>query len=197
MKKLSLIMAMDQCGMVGVDDALPWHVPEELALFRAITKGGVVIMGRNTFMGLNAFPLKHRVNVVLSRKFVGVTRELVNGTHVFYAESLEVLDEALAEFAELTWFVIGGPALWDAALKTGRVNEIHHTIMSFVVPELPGSVYYDSLYDLVEAEAIGLEMIEEKEHLKFTYSHLAVEYEVCPSTFIFESKQVTKKVAVQ
>lgn len=195
MKELHLIVASDPYGLVGVGQRLPWNVPEELRHFKDITTGGVVIMGRNTFLGLPKFPLPNRVNVVLSRGFVGVTREEVNGTPVYYAESFEVLDEALRDYEKHTWFVIGGPSLWNEALKTGRVSVIHQSYMNFVVPD-PGKsgVYFNSIYDLVERGDIELELISQKEQVKFIYSELQVRYLSEPSTFKFKHSQANKVV---
>lgn len=64
-----MVWAQSADGVIGVDGGLPWHLPEDLAHFRAITDGAVVIMGRATWDSLPARyrPLPGRVNVVLSR----------------------------------------------------------------------------------------------------------------------------------
>jgi len=67
--QISLIAAIAKNGVIGKDAALPWHFPEDMAFFREITKGKVVIMGRKTFQSLpdNARPLPKRVNIILTR----------------------------------------------------------------------------------------------------------------------------------
>ena len=46
---LSLIVAMAQNGVIGRDNALPWHLPEDLKRFKALTLGKPILMGRKTF----------------------------------------------------------------------------------------------------------------------------------------------------
>ena len=56
--------------MIGADGALPWHLPEDLARFKALTLGSTVVMGRATWESLPAAvrPLPGRHNVVLTRQ---------------------------------------------------------------------------------------------------------------------------------
>ena len=56
--------------MIGVDGRLPWHLPEDLALFKRLTTGSTVVMGRATWESLPAAvrPLPGRRNIVLSRR---------------------------------------------------------------------------------------------------------------------------------
>jgi dihydrofolate reductase len=67
---LGLVWAQDECGVIGRDGALPWHLPEDLAHFRALTRGATVLMGRATWESLpeRFRPLPGRRNVVLSRR---------------------------------------------------------------------------------------------------------------------------------
>jgi dihydrofolate reductase len=63
-----LIWAQAADGCLGLDGALPWHLPEDLRLFRALTLGSTVVMGRRTWESLppRVRPLPGRENVVLS-----------------------------------------------------------------------------------------------------------------------------------
>ena len=55
--------------MIGIDNRLPWHLPEDMKFFRETTRGKPVIMGRKTWESLpDAFrPLPGRANIVVSR----------------------------------------------------------------------------------------------------------------------------------
>jgi len=66
---LGLVWAQSVDGVIGVDGALPWHLPEDMAHFREVTAGALVVMGRATWASLppRFRPLPGRVNVVLSR----------------------------------------------------------------------------------------------------------------------------------
>lgn len=63
----SLIVATTLNGVIGKDNAMPWHLPADLAWFRKNTTGKPVIMGRKTFESIG-HPLPKRVNIVLSRQ---------------------------------------------------------------------------------------------------------------------------------
>lgn len=63
--------ARDESGrpVIGLDGTMPWHLPEDLARFQALTKGAVVIMGRRTWDSLppSYRPLPGRTNIVVTR----------------------------------------------------------------------------------------------------------------------------------
>jgi dihydrofolate reductase len=63
-----MVWARSRDGVIGAGGSLPWHLPEDLRLFRALTLGGTVVMGRRTWESLPARfrPLPGRRNVVLS-----------------------------------------------------------------------------------------------------------------------------------
>ena len=66
---LALIAAHAQDRVIGIDNRMPWHLPEDMKFFRETTRGKPVIMGRKTWESLpDAFrPLPGRVNIVVSR----------------------------------------------------------------------------------------------------------------------------------
>ncbi len=108
--KVSLIAAAAENGVIGKDNALPWHLPDEYRYFRRVTEGHWVIMGRNTWESRGK-PLPKRVNVVVtsrenfSPEGAKVVRSLSEGL-------------ALAEQAgETEAFVIGGTRLYAEALE--------------------------------------------------------------------------------
>ena len=63
---LSLIVAMDQQGLIGNQNTLPWYLPADLQFFKETTIGHIVIMGRKTFESIGR-PLPNRRNIVLTR----------------------------------------------------------------------------------------------------------------------------------
>ena len=66
---VGLVWAQARGGVIGRDNALPWHLPEDLARFKALTTGHTVVMGRATWESLppSVRPLPGRINVVLTR----------------------------------------------------------------------------------------------------------------------------------
>ena len=101
---LSLIVAMTEDRVIGKDNSLPWHLPEDLKRFRKITHGHPIIMGRRTFESIGRV-LPERKNIIVSRN----TDYRVVGAHI--ASSLEAAKKLAGE-EEV--FVIGGAKINDA-----------------------------------------------------------------------------------
>ena len=110
MKNLSLIVAMDEGGLIGRNNALPWRLPEDLKFFRRITLGKTVLMGRKTWDSLGK-PLEGRRNWVLSRD----PAFRPAGCEVF-----ATLERALAAHRDGELVVIGGAELYRQALPLAR-----------------------------------------------------------------------------
>jgi len=64
--KLSLIVAVSRNGVIGIDNQLPWHLPEDLKYFKSVTMGKPIIMGRKTYDSIGR-PLPGRTNIVITR----------------------------------------------------------------------------------------------------------------------------------
>ena len=111
--KISLIAAMAQNRVIGKDNNLPWHLPDDFAYFKQKTNGHVIIMGRKSFEALGK-PLPKRTNIIITRQ------ANFRAEGVTVVPSLEAaLDvawpiEAQAEHPEL--FVIGGAEIYALAL---------------------------------------------------------------------------------
>ncbi|MGE0100030.1 MAG: dihydrofolate reductase [Hydrogenophaga sp.] len=113
--RLHLIFARASNGVIGRDNQLPWHLPEDLAHFKRTTLGRPVIMGRKTWDSLPARfrPLPGRLNIVVTRD----GRWQVDG-----AARAGSLQEALAlcpTDATDAW-VIGGAQIYAAALPLAQ-----------------------------------------------------------------------------
>lgn len=115
MPQLTLIVAADEAGTIGVNGRLPWHLPNDLKHFKALTLGHIVLMGRKTWDSIGR-PLPGRDNWVLSRS----ETFSADGARVF-----STLDQALAEAAGRELMVIGGSQLYLQALP--RCKRIHLT----------------------------------------------------------------------
>lgn len=119
--KLNLIFARARNGVIGNNNALPWHLPEDMAHFKRSTMGCPVIMGRKTWDSLPTRfqPLPGRLNVVVTRQ----PDWQADGAVV--ANSLEAACAACP--SESTAWVIGGAELYAQALalaSTAVVTEI-------------------------------------------------------------------------
>ena len=155
--KLTLVAALASNGVIGRDGALPWHLPDDLRRFKALTLGRPVLMGRRTFESIGK-PLPGRRNLVLTRgaatlpagveraasipaalALCGAAPELcvIGGAEVYrqalpLATHLELtlVDAALAGDA---YFPPLDPAQWRELARVGHaVDERHAWPMSFV-----------------------------------------------------------------
>jgi len=108
--KLNLILARARNGVIGRDNTLPWHLPEDMAHFKRTTLGCPVIMGRKTWDSLPAKfrPLPGRLNVVVTRQPGWAAEGAV------VAHSLEAACAACP--SDSTAWVIGGAELYAQAL---------------------------------------------------------------------------------
>ena len=66
MTMVAMIAAVSENGVIGVDNKLPWYIPDDLKRFKKLTTGNVVIMGRKTYDSIGK-PLPNRMNIVVSR----------------------------------------------------------------------------------------------------------------------------------
>ncbi len=119
MKALSLIVAFAKNRVIGHRNTLPWHLPEDLKRFRALTMGHHIIMGRKTYESLGRL-LPGRTTVIVTRnKHYKVEGALI-------AHSLEAALMLCAGDDEP--FVIGGAELYKVGLKLATklyITEVH------------------------------------------------------------------------
>jgi dihydrofolate reductase len=101
---VALIWGQASGGVIGADGALPWHLPEDMRLFRALTWGSTVVMGRLTWESLpeRMRPLPGRDNVVLTRR----TDWAPDGARIVHSRG-----EMLRSYDGDLW-VIGGSSVY-------------------------------------------------------------------------------------
>ncbi|MGV9189585.1 dihydrofolate reductase [Arcanobacterium canis] len=104
---LGLIFAQGRGGAIGVRGELPWHLPEDLAVFKHVTTGSDVLMGRKTWNSIPARnrPLPNRRNIVVT----SANADDFPGAHVVRSAQ-DAYSDATGEIA----WCIGGAGLFDA-----------------------------------------------------------------------------------
>ncbi|MBM4777835.1 MAG: dihydrofolate reductase [Archangiaceae bacterium] len=107
MQPLGLVVAVARNGGIGLRNALPWRIPEDLKRFKAVTLGHAVIMGRATHESIGK-PLVERRNIVVTK-----TRAEFPGCET--APSLTAALE-LARTTDAMPMIIGGAKLYAEAL---------------------------------------------------------------------------------
>jgi dihydrofolate reductase len=128
--RLHLIYARAANGVIGKDNALPWHLPEDMAHFKRTTLGCPVIMGRKTWDSLppRFRPLPGRLNIVVSRNA---------GWQAEGATPAGSLAEAMALCppGSDAW-VIGGAQIYAAALPLA-----HTAVVTEIAQDFEGDVF--------------------------------------------------------
>jgi dihydrofolate reductase len=138
--KLTLVVAMDAQRGIGVDNQLPWHLPEDLAHFKRVTLDRPIIMGRKTFDSIGR-PLPKRRNIVVTRDPTwshdgvevagsmeeavklagGVQASIIGGAQIF-SESMDTADSMIVTHIDGlyrcdTFFPEIDPATWNITAR--------------------------------------------------------------------------------
>ncbi len=128
---MAIIVAMTRGRVIGSGGGIPWHLPADLQLFKSLTTGGTLIMGRKTHESIGR-PLPRRHNIVLSRSW----KELPG---VQLCTSFRTaLDEAMQRQRPV--FIIGGAELYRKALPIAQ--ELH---ISWVEKDFTGDTHFPPL----------------------------------------------------
>jgi dihydrofolate reductase len=151
---VTLLAAVARNGVIGVDGGLPWHLPDELALFKRLTLGHVLVMGRRTYESVGR-PLPGRTTVVVTRNpdwraAEGVLRAGGVG------EALELasrLDEEV--------FVVGGAQVYAEALASAD-----RLALTFVDSEPQGDTTFPDV-DWSQWRAVGRRQGDGWEHVTY------------------------------
>jgi dihydrofolate reductase len=132
MSFVSLVVAVSRNGVIGKAGGLPWHISSDLKLFKAITLGKPIIMGRKTWESLPRKPLPGRINIVITRQKNFVTEGAVVVSNA--AAALQAAGSA-PEIA-----IIGGGEIYQMFLPlAGRIY------LTEVDLDVDGDTYFPSL----------------------------------------------------
>ncbi|MFC5179597.1 dihydrofolate reductase [Nocardioides taihuensis] len=142
-RRTVLVAALADNGVIGDRGSIPWHLPEDLAHFKATTLGHTLVMGRATWDSIGR-PLPGRTTVVLTRD---------RAWHADGALVAHDLDEALALAADLPGdtMVVGGGEVYEQAMPLAT-----HQVLTLVHLTPDGDARYPS-YDAGEWVETGRE----------------------------------------
>lgn len=144
---LNIIAAVSSNHAIGYQGRLPWHLPDDLARFRQITTGHVVVMGRRTFESIGE-PLPQRANIVVSTTMTTphppllVERSLPAAVRLaaIIGRRVEGVEEVLGRQGgdlDVEVFVVGGARLFEEALPLA--DRVYLTEVNY---ETPGDVFW-------------------------------------------------------
>lgn len=164
--KLAIIVAQAQNRVIGINNKLPWHLPEDLKYFKQVTMGKPIIMGRKTFDSIKR-PLPGRTNIVITRDAtyqhdgVKVVHSLADACEL--AESICLIDghdEAM---------VIGGAEIYAQALP-----ETDRLYLTQVHADVEGDACFPE-YQHMDWVEVGREDFSASEINPFDYSFIVLD----------------------
>lgn len=163
---IAMIVAMAENRVIGRDNQLPWHLPNDLKHFKATTMGKPVVMGRKTFESIGK-PLPGRSNIIVTSNagFIAAGVKVAHSIEeaVELARGIAVVD-GVDEI-----MVIGGAQLYEAILpKTDRIylTQVHGDVV--------GDAFFPALIDSQWRET-GRQEFKAVEQNVFDYSFLILD----------------------
>lgn len=130
--KLSMIVAMADNNVIGLNNQMPWHLPADFQWFKESTIGKPIIMGRKTYESIGK-PLPGRLNIVLTRD----TDLQLEGCQVVNSLDSALLLTEEGEKTHEEVFIIGGAHLYNEFL-----NDIDVLYLTKVNAELEGDTFF-------------------------------------------------------
>jgi dihydrofolate reductase len=114
---ISIVVAISENHVIGKDNKLLWHLPNDLKHFKEITTGHTIIMGRKTYDSVGK-PLPNRRNIIITRQNITIPGcEVVN--------SIEAALALCADENEV--FIVGGAEIYRQSIKL--TNRIYLTVV--------------------------------------------------------------------
>lgn len=140
MIKLSVIVAKSQNGVIGLNNQMPWHIPQDLKYFKQVTMDKPIVMGRKTFDSIGR-PLPGRKNIVVSRQSnlelppeVALAGSIQQALGIAQAECIvNNQDEAM---------LIGGAEIYRTALEQNYVQRIY---LTQIHAEIHGDTFFTEI----------------------------------------------------
>lgn len=144
MARVSFLVAMARNGVIGRDNRIPWHLPDDLRRFKELTMGHHIVMGRRTWDSINRL-LPGRTTVIVTRN---------PDFRVPGAKMAASVEEALRQCAsDSEVFVIGGAEIFRAALPYA-----HRIYLSAVEADIDGDTYMPAI------DLSGWQLVHDEPH---------------------------------
>ncbi|RDI43072.1 dihydrofolate reductase [Falsibacillus pallidus] len=132
---ISFIFAMDQEGLIGSDNSLPWRLPEDLKFFKTTTMHHPIVMGRKTYESIGK-PLPGRTNIILTRDAA-----YKKGDYMLFHEKESLLNWIDNQDKEV--FITGGAELFRLF-----IDEVDQMYVTKIEETFQGDTYFrDVIWD--------------------------------------------------
>jgi len=159
--KISMIAAMSTNRVIGINNDLPWHLPDDFKFFQSKTKGHHVLMGRKNYESLppKFRPLPDRINLIITKK----NNYQAENSYIFH--SLEKAIEYAEIQGEQELFIIGGGEIYQLALP--YADTIYLTEVN---ASLNGHAYFPVFNKQIFKETLRSHHASDERHLySFSY----------------------------
>lgn len=156
--RLVLVAAIAKRGVIGVNNTLPWHLPEDLKRFKEITTGKTVAMGRKTFDSIVARlgkPLPNRHSVVVTRGTIDAVPDNVTVAH-----SIADLLQLDADYV----YVIGGDDIYRQTLELADSLDVTEVDL-----EVEGDAFFPEINDAIWQRDAGPTLRSEASGLSYRF----------------------------
>ena len=110
--KIKLIAATDLHYGIGKNGSLLFKIPEDLRLFKQLTAGNIVLMGRKTFESIGCRPLPDRINIVISS-----TKNYENDGAITFDNLETAVEYSEQHFPDKDLYIIGGGQIYEQGIK--------------------------------------------------------------------------------
>lgn len=131
---ISLLVAYDLNRVIGIDNKMPWHIPEELKYFKKVTMGKAMVMGRKTFESIGR-PLPGRLNIIVTRNkdYVADGAEVFHDLHKAIERAEVYSDEVV---------IIGGAEIFKVTMDIA--DRLYITVIR---KEFDGDTFFPEIDD--------------------------------------------------
>lgn len=163
--RTSIIAAVAENNVIGKDQDLAWHLPDDMQFFKQSTQGRTVIMGRKNYESIphRYRPLPQRTNIIITRD----PSYEAPGCHVVH--SLEEALERAQALGESHAFIIGGGEIYRLALEKEAVNDMYITR---VHAHVNGDTFFPEIKEERWSETIINQHEKDEQHAySFTIFH--------------------------
>lgn len=156
-KKIIAIWAQDQCGIIGKNNHLPWHLPKDLKYFKETTLNQAILMGRVTFEGMNKRLLPNRELLILTTQ----SDYQVDGATV-----VTNVDEVLDWYKNQnkTLYIVGGSQIYQ--LFEPYIDEL---VITQVQAEVEGDTYFPKDFDFFKFSLVSSVVYERDSQNEFDF----------------------------
>lgn len=153
--KISMIAAMTDDRVIGIENRLPWKLPNDMRWFRQHTLGKPIIMGRKTFESFGAKPLPERFNIIISRDLKYQAQDSI------VVHSIEEALQAAGDVEEV--MIIGGASFYEQML-----DQSQRLYLTLVHTQVEGDAWFPQ-FDWQQWQQ--LERIDHEADEKNPYAH--------------------------